>query len=145
MPLLICTTPKDLIHDNEFPTEVAEVLKWSCLVCSVPVAFNGVQTRVLVDAPGKSSGKYQQPSTDSREQFLPTLRHLFAYLSEMARALSRQNLWIRIFLDTESPPPPAPIGISGIDGMAQCGPDSPVVVVSFFLSGAPDGDGEVCS
>ena len=27
------------------------MLKWSFLICSVPVAFNGVQTRVLVDAP----------------------------------------------------------------------------------------------
>ena len=37
--------------------EVAEVLKGSFLICSVPVAFDGVQTGVLVDAPGKSSGK----------------------------------------------------------------------------------------
>ena len=27
------------------------------LICSVPVAFDGVQTRALLDAPGKSSGK----------------------------------------------------------------------------------------
>ena len=26
--------------DDQFPTEVAEVLKWSCLICSVPVAFS---------------------------------------------------------------------------------------------------------
>ena len=51
------------------PTEVPEVLKWSCLICSVPVAFNGVQTGVLVDAPGKSSRKYQQPSTVSQKHF----------------------------------------------------------------------------
>ena len=36
---------------------VAEVLKWVFLICSVPAAFNGVQTRVLVDAPAKSSRK----------------------------------------------------------------------------------------
>ena len=40
------------------PMEVAEVLKWSFLICSVPVAFNGVQTRVLViAAPGTASRK----------------------------------------------------------------------------------------
>ena len=50
VPLLTCTVPEYLIHYNEFPTEVAEVLKWSFLICTVPVAFNGVQTRVLVDA-----------------------------------------------------------------------------------------------
>ena len=32
-------------------------LRGSCLVCRVPVAFNGVQTRVLVDAPRKASRK----------------------------------------------------------------------------------------
>ena len=46
---------KDLVNDNSFPMEVAEVLKWSFLICSVPVAFNGVQTRVRVDAPGTAS------------------------------------------------------------------------------------------
>ena len=37
--------------------EVAEVPNWSDLICSLPVAFNGVQTRVLVDAPGKHTRK----------------------------------------------------------------------------------------
>ena len=37
--------------------EVAEVLKGSFLIRSVPVAFDGVQTGVLVGAPGKPSGK----------------------------------------------------------------------------------------
>ena len=59
--------------------EVAEVLKWSFLICSVPVAFNGVQTSVLVDAPGKSTRKEQQPSTVSREHLLPALQNLFAH------------------------------------------------------------------
>ena len=72
--------------------EVAGVLKWSFLICSVLVAFNGVQTRVLVDAPGKSSRKGQQPSTVSHEHLLPTLHNLFAHLSETARVFSRQNL-----------------------------------------------------
>ena len=58
--------------------EVAEVLKWCFLICSVPVAFNGVQTRVLVDALRKSSQKQQQPSIISHEQRLPTLCNLFA-------------------------------------------------------------------
>ena len=48
--------PKDLVNDNSFP-EVAEVLKWFSLICSVLVAFNGVQTRVPIDAPAKSSRK----------------------------------------------------------------------------------------
>ena len=52
----------------------------------------GWRQRVLVGAPGKASRKYQQPSTVSHEQILPTLRHLFANFSEMARVLSRQNL-----------------------------------------------------
>ena len=55
LPLLTCTVPNDSVHDIRCPVEVAEVLKWSFLVCSVPVAFDGVRTRVLVDAPGKSS------------------------------------------------------------------------------------------
>ena len=46
-----------MVHDDWCPTEVAEVLKWSCLMRSVPAAFDGVRTRGLVDAPGKSSGK----------------------------------------------------------------------------------------
>ena len=33
------------------------MLKWSFLICSVPVAFNGVQTRVLVDATGNCSNR----------------------------------------------------------------------------------------
>ena len=66
---------------NQFPMEVAEVLKWSFLICSVPVAFNGVQTRVLVDAPGKIVKKWPR----------------------LCRA---RILWIQIFLDTEPPPPP---------------------------------------
>ena len=52
-----CTMPEGLVHENYFPMEVAEGLKYSFHICSVPVAFSGVQTRVLVDAPGKSSGK----------------------------------------------------------------------------------------
>ena len=52
-----CAMPKDLVVDNWFPTAVAEVLKWWFLICSAPAAFDGVQTRALVDAPGKSSGK----------------------------------------------------------------------------------------
>ena len=54
------------------------MLKWSFLICSVPVAFNGMQTKVLFDAPGKSSRKWQRQSTVSHEQILPTLRNLFA-------------------------------------------------------------------
>ena len=53
----MCTTPENLVDDNSFPMEVAEVLKLSFLICSVPVAFHGEQARVLVDAPGKSSRK----------------------------------------------------------------------------------------
>ena len=53
VPVLSCTMPKDLVDDNQFPTEVAEVLRWCFLICSVPVAFDGV----TVDAPGKSSRK----------------------------------------------------------------------------------------
>ena len=45
------------------PSEVAEALKGSFLICSVPVAFDGVQTRVPVDAPGRTSRTRQQPST----------------------------------------------------------------------------------
>ena len=66
--------------------------KWSCLICSVAVAFNVVQTRVLVDAPGKSSRKEQQQSPVSREPFWPTLHNLFARFQEMAQDLSHQNL-----------------------------------------------------
>ena len=44
---------RGLVNDNWFLMEVAEVLKWSFLICSVPVAFNGVQTSVRVDAPGQ--------------------------------------------------------------------------------------------
>ena len=39
-----------------FPRK-SQMLKWSFLICSVVVAFNGVQTRVLVDAPRKFSAK----------------------------------------------------------------------------------------
>ena len=55
MPWLTCTVSEILVNDNSFPMEVPEVLKWSFLICSVPVAFKRVQTRVLVGAPGKSS------------------------------------------------------------------------------------------
>ena len=55
--LLTCTMPKDLASYSCFPKEVPEVLKWSFLMCSITVAFNGVQTRVLADAPRNSSGK----------------------------------------------------------------------------------------
>ena len=84
--------PKDLVYDDWFPKEVAEVLKWYFLICSFPVAFNGVQTRVLVEAPRKSSRKRQQPSTVSHDQVLPTLRNFLAHFLEMARVLLRQNL-----------------------------------------------------
>ena len=52
--LLTCSLPKDLSNDDQCPMEVAEVLKWCFPICSVPAAFNGVQT-VPVDAPGNSS------------------------------------------------------------------------------------------
>ena len=54
VPWLTWTMPQDLMNGHQFPTEVAQALKWSCLVCSVPVAFDGVPTRGLVDAPGRS-------------------------------------------------------------------------------------------
>ena len=60
VPLLIYSMPEDLVHDDSFPMEVAEVLTLSFLICRVPVAFNEAQTSALVDgvdAPGKSSEK----------------------------------------------------------------------------------------
>ena len=45
--------PYDLVDENRFPMTVAEVLKWHFLICSVPVAFHGLRTRVLADAGGK--------------------------------------------------------------------------------------------
>ena len=55
--LLTCPMPKDLVIDDWFPMEVAEVLKWSFPIGGVLVAFNRVQTGVLVDAPVESSRK----------------------------------------------------------------------------------------
>ena len=79
---------EDLVDDDQFPMEGTAVLKWSFLAHSVPMASNGVRTRVLVGAPGKSSRKFQQPSV-SHEQLLPTRRNLFADCYDVARVLLR--------------------------------------------------------
>ena len=67
------------MNDTQFLMEVAEVMKLSFLVCSVPVACNGVQTRVLIDTLGKPTRTKQQPFTVSREHLFPTLHNLFAH------------------------------------------------------------------
>ena len=54
---LTCTSqPENLVHDNWFLMEVAEVLK--CVATFVVFLWHStVQTTVLVDALGKSPGK----------------------------------------------------------------------------------------
>ena len=98
--------PKDLVNYNWFPTEVADVLKWSSLICSVPVAFKGVWTRVLVDAPGKSSGKQQQ--NVSHEHLLPTLHSLFAHLRNGKGFVAPEGVDSDVPRQGISLPPPPP-------------------------------------
>ena len=77
------------MNDNQFPMELAEVLKLFLLICSAPLAFNGGQTSVLVDAPGKSSRKLQGPHPApctscmvSKASFPPSKAFLFSELTE---------------------------------------------------------------
>ena len=90
--------PKNLVDNDWCPMEVAEMVKWSFLIGSVLVAFNGVQTRVLVDAPGQSSRKLQQPSTVSHE-------HLFANAAQFVRSFLRNGTGFAApeFVDSDFP------------------------------------------
>ena len=59
MPLLTSAVPEDLVDNNYFAMEVAEVLKWSFLICSLPVAFNRVLAGLMT--PGCIAPRHMTP------------------------------------------------------------------------------------
>ena len=78
--------PEDLVNDNWFPMEVAEVLKYETVVHQeIPGTME--RTATIQSPPGKTrdyletnfTRKQQQVPTVSHEQFLGTIHNLFTH------------------------------------------------------------------